>query len=217
MRKQLLPFTIIVAFLLLSFQSFSQKTNEYRNQFKFTPAKLLDPVNPGIELSFERRYDRFATEIGGVYQTNILNNSDYTDYKGWRGSIEEKYFIRKKKRFSQYVSTEFVFMNVQYNTGGLFAKDTLPGTPTYSDNFFLTKKTYSLNFKYGFEITIRQIVLDLGLGVGIKYINARRKGIDDPNAFEEGPRHPNVFHIANQDGERIGGNVPIAFAVGFTF
>jgi len=66
----------------------------YFNQLKFAPLKLLGAVNPGVELSYERRYkSRWSSQIAGTY---LLPRPVYApdgvdpDKKGFKIAIEQK-------------------------------------------------------------------------------------------------------------------------------
>lgn len=187
------------------------------NQLKFSPLKIVDLVNPGIEISYERLYaKRHSSQITIGRMLETFNTSAFEDYSGWRAAIEQKYFLQKQAD-RRYVSAEFAFLHVDYVDASNFSKDTSLNSPTYLDTFGVARKTYTLNFKYGIQVPYKRFILDISAGLGIKFKRVSRLDVNDRNAFERGPVHPNAYFMANKEGSYFSLNVPIVLRVGYQF
>jgi len=60
-----------------------EKDDFLRNQIKFNPIKLVDVVNPGLELGFERFHKtRTSSQLMITWQKEILNSTPFHNYDG---------------------------------------------------------------------------------------------------------------------------------------
>lgn len=90
---------LITTFVLFAFNSYGQTDFEiHKNQIKFSPVKMIDPINTGIEISYERRTGNFSTQIATAYLTDIFRVGDFRQLKGFRIGIEKKYFLNSSTR-----------------------------------------------------------------------------------------------------------------------
>ena len=216
--KTLLKATCLLLLTLSALSGFGQGGfSEGKNQLKLSTLRLIDFVNPGIELSYERRQTaRFSTQLSVGLMNDCFKLTPFTDYRGTRFSLEEKYFP-KNKRSNQYYSVEAAYLNVWYKTNSYFIQDTALRTPEYNDSFQVAKKTFSLNLKYGIQIPMRRFLIDISVGIGIKYRQVKRMDVKDPKAYEVTSRHPNAYEFANKEGNYFTGNVPFNLRLGYTF
>lgn len=220
---------ITISFTLLVFNGYTQNDSTiYKNQLKFSPAKVFDIINPGIEISYEKRTGNFSTQVSASYLTDLLNITEYNQLKGFRINLEEKYFLnlqdkkifRQEKSFQPYFSTNLAFANVSFKTDARFGIE-YPYLDIYSNNyvdyFRVKKQTIVLNFKYGFQKIYHHFVIDFSFGLGLKYKNVKHFDRSVPEDKMEDSRHPNVFNISNKEMNGFTLNIPATIKVGYTF
>ncbi|MGV3613343.1 MAG: hypothetical protein ACO1N0_20460 [Fluviicola sp.] len=229
MSKQYLSF---FAFLVLSIGiTFSQRDSTgYKNQIKFSPVRLLDPINPGIELSYERAFNRFSSQISGAYLTPILPNLSFDQFKGVRFVFEEKFFFapgykgmfRAQRYFKPYVAAQFLVNSTSYRNEGYFRDSTLQSTDSlfykgYLDEYGVKKMAYAFTLKYGFQMQIRHFVLDLGFGIGIRYRDIVHSDRLIPQDVPVTSRHPNIYDWGNREGKIWSANLAVHVKLGYRF
>src|SRR5215203_797665 len=189
----------------------------WKNQLKLSPFRTIDLVNPGIEVSYERRQNaRFSTQLSLGLMKDIFNLMHFTNYAGTRISLEEKFFPRGGSS-NQYYSIEAAYLNVRYKTNSYFIQDTALRTPQYNDSFQVAKQTFAVNFKYGVEIPLKRFVIDISAGLGLKCKAIERKDILDPKAYEVTSRDLNAYDLANKEGNYVTVNVPFNVRFGYIF
>ena len=218
MIKSLKTASLLLSGLLTSALVFGQADQPKRkNQFKFSPARVFDLVNPGIEFSFEKLHSRTSSQISIAWMRDIFNTTPFEQYKGWRFSLEEKFFISQKKKRRTYLGIDLVYLNVDYAYKSSFhTRDT--ANPVYfTDTFNVARQTIALNFKKGVQFYLRSFVIEIYGGIGIKYKIVDRSGINDPSTVEQNPIHPNAYYMANKEGDRFAINVPLGVRIGFAF
>lgn len=53
-----------------------------KNRITFSPVRLVDPVNPGIELGYKRLHGkRYATQLSAGLLQNIIHNQGFNVIK----------------------------------------------------------------------------------------------------------------------------------------
>ena len=206
--------SLLIAFVLMNQIVYAQNEVPGKNSISWSPFRMADPVNPGIELGFERSQGKkYALSISAGYMTRLFDMGSFTNYKGMRLSVEEKAFVPFGPEFSNrnYVSAETVFLNVKYSSSGQFAADTSLNAASYYDSFRVSKQTLALNIKFGFllDVRIKKFFVDFSVGAGLKYKMVKRNGLIDPDAFELSPRHPNAYFTADKRGNYFTGNLPV--------
>ncbi len=198
--------------------SAQEKDAILRNQIKFTPTKLLDVVNPGIEFGFERFHtNRHSSQLTVTYQTKIISLTPFYDYTGWKFSFEEKFFTRLKQNWGHYMGFELSYLNVNYTDVWSYRADTTQTPKSYLDSFQVAKQSYMAIFKIGFQHRVRSFVVDIGFGLGIKYKDVKHSGIEDPSADRNAPKEPELFDMASQAGSFWGISVPFSIKLGYRF
>lgn len=208
-----------IVFLLtfLVFIAAKSKGQEYFfkeiNAIKFAPLRMIDPITPGLEFSFEKQVLPIASVqlTGAKLMILFPSLSDpITDLKGSRWAIELKYFLAQAKKSVWYVSFEPVLLKSEYNTILNFSY--------YDDSIHVKKKTTTINFKTGFYFDFKPIVLDFYAGIGIKFRNVTHEGrlAPDDNLYNEIlPYNPHYF--ASQETRKLKLNVPLGFRLGYNF
>ena len=216
MKKYLTIFTILV--FCSGFVLGQQTTFEKTNQIKLSPFRMIDLVNPGYEISYEKNFrKKLSSQISVTYMNDPFELTQFTNYNGFRASFEEKLFKNSESNRRDYHSAELVYLNVHYSDMGIFIKDTALRTPEYWDTFKVAKQTFSLNLKYGVQFYLKRFIIDGCIGLGIKYKDVKRSELIDKNAYQKGPRHPNAYYEASRAGNYISLNVPLNIKIGYSF
>ena len=94
---------------------------QYRNQVKFTPFKLINPLYPGIEFYYQRAFStKYSTQISLAYIDDLYNNISLLP--GFRARLEEKYFYDDSvAKFKPYFSVDLMYMHVRYSSTYVYA------------------------------------------------------------------------------------------------
>ena len=114
-------FIVLCILILTCSVSFGQKIPEavgYRNAIKFTPLKLLQPINTAVELGFERNHNvRYASTLMLSYllppPSFFLQDDFASKTKGFRTSFQERYYLHlpKGKKKRTYLAFELDYLN----------------------------------------------------------------------------------------------------------
>lgn len=147
------------------------------NQVKFSPIRVLDPFNPGFEISYERVYSRWSTQVSAALLADPFKLTGHDRYTGVRLALEQKYFFIVSRKFRPYVSLDLVQHQITirrtdefspYPDGYLYADDSTY-YEVYSDSYRIEKQMVTVNTKIGIQANLGKVVLDLGVGVGLKF------------------------------------------------
>ncbi len=211
----------------LTYKPLDRTYDEYSDIFKITPLKLLGVVNPSIELSYERRTGRsFSTQLMASYLLPIsimyMGNDLKPDIKGFRVSIEEKYYFKRSAPLGPYVSFEFDYLNNRYKDIWNFGVKNIYSDPpliftNYADTFGIKKQTYSFNLKFGYQLLVDRLFFDFYVGLGLRYKDVKHFDRINPNDEMEKPRHPNFYYITNLDGKYWTISIPLNVRIGWAF
>ena len=90
--------------------------------------------------------------------------------------------IQGEKRY--YDTWNFGIADVYYNPD---YKDT-----NYSQRYGITKKTLSLDLKWGYQKIIKRFAIDFSTGLGVKYRDVQHFNRINPNDKMEATPHPNI-------------------------
>lgn len=220
----------ILIFLLLTIQLYGQSdTSLYKNQIKFSPLRIVDLVNPGFELSFERLYlNKFSTQLSAAFMTKIPGLPPYRNFRGYRFSIEGKCFFefdQRLKNFNrrsrQYYSAEVIYYKTNFSTiykfENEFSQDSLKSDYRYNDTFSVNKKMLIFNLKWGVQYKFNHFVFDLGAGLGLKYKDVLHSDRLNPNDQLERSRHPNLVYMTLAEGKYYTVSIPFNIKIGYAF
>jgi len=199
----------------------------YSNIFKVTHLKLVSIVSPSFELSYERSTGRsFSTQLMASYLLPMsildIENNFKPDIKGFRVSIEEKFYLKKSAPKGPYLSFEFDYLNNKYKDIWNFGvKDIYPDTlytnTNYPDTFGIKKQAYSFNLKFGYQWFVNRLSFDFYAGLGLRYKNVTHFDRINPNDDMELPRHPNIYYFSNLEGKYWTVSIPLNLRLGWTF
>lgn len=192
-----------------------QPTQKTSSILQFSPVKLIDPVNPGLELSYEIKYNtRSASQITLTYQHSFLPLKTFSDYGGFKTAFEQKYYLKEEKDRRVFVSAELAWSKVHYTTSSDFLQDAANPSSKYTDSFRIDKKNITVNFKYGFQFIAKRFTIEFSGGLGIKHKNVTRSGLINPGAYELKPVDLNAYQLSDRAGEYFILNVPVVFRIG---
>jgi hypothetical protein len=211
---------IVLGLIIISgVVTYGQKANSNKtNQIKFSPLRLVDPVNPGIELGYEKFIsNHFSTQLSVTYIKDLFKITSFSNHAGVRVSLEEKYYRKPQRKLRTYYSGEVVYLKINYTAQSEYIKDTALMTPKYSDTFNIAKQTFCFNLKYGVQIPIKRFSLDISAGAGIKYKMVKRSGINNINAIEQVAIDPNIYDIANKEGSKVAPNLTMNIKLAYNF
>lgn len=207
-------------FTVLAAQAAAQDTTAYTRQIKFTPIKMIDLINPGIEFTYEQKISkRFALQGGAAYLHDFLGLNTYLQYNGIRLLAEGKYLIPVLHNFSFYTGADLTYNYSAAKDKGTFERPS-PGYQrnTYEDTFMVLKNTMSLNLKAGFMIYYHHFVADFAMGLGVKYRDARITGRQHPDdrLYRVGP-DINIRTLSERAGASCVFNMPMTIRLGYCF
>ena len=217
---KIISVSLIIFILFAANTGYGQDSLIPKNQIKLSLSKLIDPINSGIEMSYERRFTkRLATQFTCAYLFNLNKVPPFTNYIGVKLAIEEKYYLNHRKYSQKYVSMDFAYNNIKYNTIANFTHNSSNDTiiRTYNDSIQVSKNTYSLNHKFGVIFYIKKLVIDLSIGVGLKYRDAKHAGRIHESDYLTKSLSPNTIYYSNIKSKDFLLNVPITIKIGYIF
>jgi len=219
-----LSFLLLIFFLYASDYIFSQDLSEHKSQIKLTPIKIINLLNPGFELSYERVHNgNFSTQVSVAYLVDCLRATPYEDYSGYRIMLEEKRFHFKRKSHRHYFSLEIGYYTANMINSAHFVPqgiewgDDLYYESLYEDIFSLKRTGTIINAKYGIQVIIKHFTIDFSAGLGVIIHNITHSNRLNPNDEMDSPRHPNVYHMMEYEGKHSMPNLPLTLKLGYVF
>lgn len=210
-----------------TFRPVKNSFDPYQDIIKLSPLKLIDPINPSVELSWEHRTGmRFSTQFMAsvILPRSVWDLADgYNPHrKGFRLALEERYYIFKSAPNGLYTAFEINYLNTEYYSQDFFGEgpdyyDSLEVDNSYLDEFEIKKKTLSMNLKLGYQTIFNRFVLDFNFGFGGRYRDVRHYDRLFPEDEFTVPRHPNIEHMANREGHFWIPNVVVGLRLGWRF
>ena len=156
----------LMAFLLLPFLVTAQKEEWGKHRLKFTPTRLINVFNPGLELGYEYCYGRFSSQVSAAYLFDPFSNTN-NSFNGYHLKFEEKLFCRiqpSNNMVKFYLSTEISYNSVKENRNRSFIPAEYKHIDweeqeqyAYSDNFDSQRKVAVTYLKFGVQIRFRKI------------------------------------------------------------
>lgn len=227
--KTIFSLIIIFAFNIVVGQNDSSKI--YKNQIKFSPARLVTAVR-GIQISYERKFTkRLSTQITGAYIVDLLpyHFLNVSNMNGILIGIEEKYFLKKtfgrdapllrQKKWANYLSADFTFLNSSFNLVDDFLNK--PGDTSlvnfYRDTIDVSRKTYTFSFKYGFQISLLHFILDINVGLGLRFRDVTHANKLHQDAEIWKGLHPNIPFELFRSSQNFSLNIPLGLKIGYAF
>lgn len=221
-RLKLSTFTLFLLLLCANKSVYSQDLIKYKNQIKFSPIRIVNIMNPGFELSYEREHgEKFSTQISAAYLIDCFQTTPYEDYSGYRIMFEEKLFRSGDKSFRQYFSLEIGYYSANMICPAYFIpkdiewNDDLYYESQYKDVFNLKRTGVIIDAKYGIQFLIKHFSIDFSFGLGVIIQNithSNRLNSDDKMVL---PRHPNVYYMIEYEGKHSILNLPLTLKLGY--
>lgn len=223
-------YTILIAFFSISHVSYGQDDDSfYRNQLKLEMLRLINPVNPGVEIAYERDYypGFLGTQISATYLYSIDDMTVYDKLSGFRLGIEQKWFYSNPKYFKRtarpFISILYQFQNSKFNASSFFLDSTLAdpifsdGYSGYIDSFNGTKTFHAFNLTWGIQLVKRHFVFELNAGIGGKTKVIRHYNRLNPNSEIYTGRHGFIQYDSLKDGTSDMVNIVAQLKLGYCF
>ncbi len=196
-----------------------------KNQVKFSPYKLINEINPGFEISFQRMHTlHLSTQIAAAYLGDYFQSTHYTNLKGYRICLEEKYYLNRRGHYYPYASMSFIHQSSSYNCLNLFGpenlkwNDSLYRQNTYTDSITIHKQITSLNLLFGFEFKSNHLVVDCASGLGLAYRSVAHQNRINQDDQMINPSHElNIYYLSDLSRKGIILNVPLNLKIGYLF
>lgn len=217
-------------FLFLLFIGFSgasalaQPAGLYPTTIRLGILSLLDPYNPGAEISIERQLDdKSSVQLTAAYLCDFFSRTPYRDFSGARFSVGKKWTFKLRKHLRWYYGLEGGVSTTSYGARGRFAIPNMDGNVSlfyreYYESFTVQKQTAFAGGRIGIGGAVRRIAYDVSVGLGAKYKRTQHLGrrytggVLFPGFIELDP-----YQIADREKNGLVGNMPMAVSIGYTF
>lgn len=201
------------------------KNPQYKRQeavhlLKVSPQRMMNFLQPSLELSYEVRNNRsFSTQFTAAIMAP----------KGYRGAVEQKFYFEKRAPFGTYISLGADFQANQFERVYTYVDNSLiPDTLDYVDYYHyqdslsyldsvtVKREIFNLNWKVGIQGHKGQFCYDFYFGLGYRYRSVIHEGRINPQHEEPDSRHPNFFDVLNEGSYPVM-NVTAGFRIGYVF
>jgi len=202
-----------------------------KNILKISPLKPLSLLNSSFELSYERVTGKSWTSqvmASWLLPVNPIRGKGELppDYQGYRIAFEEKYYLHKSAPQGSYFAVELDHLKVQFNELEYFYNpDDVPEDEqyinpekyAYPDTFVVNKKTYNINFKYGYQYFINNLSVDAFIGLGLRYKDTKHSGRINPGDIIVSPVDLNIYYLYMEQGKNFALSMPFNVRIGWSF
>lgn len=197
----------------------------YNHALKITPLKLIGIINPGFEFSYEYRWNsQTTTQLMGGYLTRIMpayiTHPHAFDAIGFRVAAEQRYYIKKNAPFGLYVAAELDFLQSSKLRSNFYDREIIKDSiiESYQATYRINRTFVSTNLKIGWQEVYKRLLIDLYVGLGIRYLIVTTEGKPTDPITEL--HRTNVFYRLENDrsaGRFITGSAPLNIRVGYLF
>ncbi|HQV52278.1 MAG: hypothetical protein IPI00_04840 [Flavobacteriales bacterium] len=197
----------------------------FLNQIKFSPIRIFDPFNPGFEVSYERIYSRWSTQVSVALLADPLKITGHDKYSGVRLAIEQKYFFIQSRKIRPYVSLDLVQHQITihrtdqfspYPDGYLYSDDSTY-YEVYTDSYRIEKQMVTVNTKIGLQANLGKVVLDFGIGVGLKFKTVQHFERTNLSHSLVHGKDPTLSLATTERGRYTTPNLPLNLKAGLLF
>jgi len=218
--------SIIIICFFSSVFAFSQQTRHIewsKNQIKFSPIRTFNWFNPGLELSYQRNYGHFSSQLSLAYLTDIANISGRKDVQGYRLNFEEKYYIPKSyfKRQRMFFSCEAGYNKINSTRESQYFvpknNQKIDYENSYIDDYEIKRQSIIFDVKAGMEFQIKHLIFEFGIGFGITHQNVRQLNKKNPDYKIEYNFEDIISPLFEEEGRYIIANIPFTFKIGYAF
>ncbi|MDR2147910.1 MAG: hypothetical protein LBE91_15770 [Tannerella sp.] len=225
MKKYILTYIILV----FAYTAIQAQNNEWKhNQIKFSPLRTLNSYAPGLELSYQRNYGRFASQITGAYVTDVFGIDVRENIRGYRYGFEQKYFIvpkrvRMAKIMNAFFSVGFNYDDLHQDISSLTFVPIKNGERDYENSYItdciLLNKWLSVNIRYGMEFHFKNLILEWGAGIGVSNKNNQYLNKKNPTDERDSRGYEGFipFLFIENEGKYTTINIPVSLKVGYSF
>ncbi len=208
-------YCVLLILLLLGTKSGAQVQQYQRHQLKLSPLRLTHLGNPGVELSYEVRYGDFSTQLSSGYLVDIFQTTGCSNLHGYRFNLQEKYFVKKFSRAQFYLGIEVGINKLKMIKNTSY-------TSYYTDEYYeipytLKRRSYIVDSNFGWMIPIKNFVIDVGLGLGVKFQKVEHVN-KMYSEFEEDDVILDIGEwLYEGEGEYLMLNIPLTVKIGYSF
>lgn len=190
-----------------------------KNIVKWTPLKLIDLSNAGVELSLERKLaNKVSIQASAMILENLIFRNLYNtmyEHGGFKLGLESKYYVHDVFPFGMYISAEASYLNRKMNQVLNFSHTVNDSIQfTYPDSVRTQKQTFSLVLKLGFQYVRKRLVLDMYVGVGLRYRNVKHYNKIYKDDLELDDR---LYYCSNCAYKGLSFHIPFNVRVGLLF
>ena len=183
----------LLKLVMLLFFCNGLNAQEHKNIVSFSPLRLLDPYNPGIELGYERMLnEKNSLALSGTYLNEFFQYVNADQLKGFKVAIEYRhYFGDAAKKFRLFVSGNAVYNNSSYTSKFEYVEITNPFSNEVTLPVNYQRQSATINLNVGFHSVIaNNWVFKFSLGPGVKYNVITTMNEPNDEVFElYSPRH----------------------------
>ena len=221
----------ITLILILVFSSciYSQELKEKNWILKLNALQLVDIFSyPTLQFSAERKINPYFSvnaEIGyqlyDFQERDIQKDTIFLKPTGFKTNIEGRIYLLKlinsrikSYRGELYIGLQFFYRENQSTDDVRYSPKT-DSTKVFSDTFGMKKKAMGLNITIGHQITLKRIILEPFIGIGI--MNRKIKNSDIQYNEEKDFIRESHFNLSSNLEEDSGtdGNFCVGFRIGY--
>lgn len=160
-----------------------------KNKITFAPFSIVQQFHPAFEFGYERLHKgNFATQVSlGIFRS--WNNGFARNSKGFKVSVEEKYFFKSQSKLRLYGSLVFEHHNKRHDADIDFVNVDNQGEIIWDSRFTqritVDKQFFALTPRVGFQAYLTpQLVLEGFFGLGLRHRQVAHLNVN-PSAIED--------------------------------
>lgn len=212
-KTLLLRWLVVALIVLCCSESHAQVHPRFRNQFKLSVFRLLNPGTPGLELSYERSFmEPLSVQASYTY---ILPVPILVEQSGFRASIEPKYFFFSKRAVRMYTSLQYEYHQSQFLDSMYFLTSEYNESQPYLDHYAGNRELHYLNARWGLQIHGGHFIFEFSAGLGIKHRSVVHLNRQNKSDFYYNKR--GFKRALTQEGKYNKLAIPISLKLGYQF
>ncbi|MFH1005345.1 MAG: hypothetical protein V1781_07640 [Bacteroidota bacterium] len=225
MKRQIYILPLIALFFQVHFIDGQDSSATFKNQIKFSPSATVNFFDNGLELSYERLFSKkVSAEISAMYFVDLfkMNFNEHTNIHGGRLSIAGKYFYTANSIVRQYFASDLTYDKSTFNTIERFGsqtwlRDSVSYANSYLDSILVNRTGVSFNLRWGLQISIIHLIIDLSAGIGAKRWDITHDGRINQSDKLGAIWHKGYSYETIEQGRRFTYNIPISLKIGYVF
>lgn len=196
---------------------------ELKNKITFAPVSIVHEYHPAFEFGYERLHKKsFATQVSlGIFRS--WSNNYARNSKGFKASIEEKYFFRNQTRTRLYVGFAIEHHNKQHDADLRFVTVDNQGNTLWENGTFRQRITVKKHFfgftpRVGFQTYLsRRLVAEGFGGIGLRHRSVRHLNSSPNTRFTTDWEWFDIETDSNRPGRSVSFNWDLNFRIGWVF